>query len=242
LLLAETTVSWPELTLPASKGGLGFDYRLAAPALPTPFVAQEVGLWLQRSLQLLQDGNRLQHLLSLAPVAGADQELQQLLMLALWSLPGRKHMRLDCQLSVGSNWQPERGHDWELHYATALCDARKALLRELNFLYQGNPCLYEQDASHEGINVLHSTSSTLIFERLARHGSEGMLVLINTADEASNGIRVRPAHTSGYRLCCRGGCPTATLPDQLQAAREGKAAVLSLSLPARTAAVYGTAN
>ncbi|MES2603762.1 MAG: hypothetical protein V4603_02430 [Pseudomonadota bacterium] len=240
LLLAETTVSWPELTLPASKGGLGFDYRMTAPVLPTPFIAHEVGLWLQQSLQLLQDGNRLQHLLSVAPVAGADPELQQLLMLALWSLPGRKHMRLDCQLTVGSNWQPESGHDWELRYATALCDARKTLLKELNFLYQGNPCLYELDATHEGINVLHCMPTIIAFERLARHGGDSMLVLINTADEACSDIRLRPAQAARYRLCCRGGSSNTALPDQLQPVNGDNTGTLSLSLPGRTAAVYTT--
>lgn len=242
LLLAETTVGWPELTLPASKGGLGFDYRVTAPALPTPFIGREVGLWLQQSLQLLQDGNRLQHLLSVAPVAGADPELQQLLMLALWTLPGRKHMRLDCQLTVGSNWQPESGHDWELHYATALCDVRKVLLKELNLLYQGSPCLYELDASHEGINVLHCTPTTIAFERLARHSGESMLVLVNTADEACNDMQLRPAQANGYRLCCRAGSSSTTLPARLQPVRNGNGSTLLLSLPGRTAAVYTAAE
>jgi 1,4-alpha-glucan branching enzyme len=240
LLLAETEVVWPELTLPCSKGGFGFDYRLPATPALVPNVASEAGLWLQRSVQSLQDGNRLQQLLSLAPLADADPDLQQVVLLALWSLPGRKHLRLDCQLRVGSNWQPERGHDWEVEFATTLCEARKTLLRDMNFLYQGSPSLYEQDASHEGISVLHSSPTVLAFERIARHGSDAVLVVINTGETDCDDLRLRPTQVADYRLCCRGGRGIAGA-QSLQLLRKGGVGELLVSVPACSAAVYSTA-
>jgi 1,4-alpha-glucan branching enzyme len=272
LLVAETAVSWPELTLPPSRGGLGFDYRLAQPvtvgpvltgqvatnqvtvsqalasqasaiqafATQAPTTAQALGFWLQQCLQHCQDGNRLQSLLSLIPSVGLDAELQELMMVALWTLPGRKHSRLDCQWIVGANWQPESGHDWELQFAKALTAHQQELLKELNLLYLSNPCLYELDTSHEGINVLHCTATAVAYERLSQHGGDSMLVMINVADQVSAAFHLGAVHAARYRLCCRAGLSESVLPVQLSAygAENTGVNTLTLQFPARTAVMY----
>lgn len=232
LLLAATTMAWPELTLTTGKGGMGFDYRLTA----TPATLHDTLARIDRQLLEYQQGNRLQQLVSHSPPVETDAALQQVLLLALWALPGRKLLRLDChQLLPASFWQPESGDDLQLQLGGGFSAATRELLRRLNLLYQGNPSLYEQDASHEGINVLHSASGVYVFERVSRHAAEVTLVIVNTGKVDCRGLRLRPLHKGRYRLLCQAGNAMDT--NVIEAARPDAGGALVLDLPACTALI-----
>ena len=231
LLLAETTADWPELTQRAGEGGMGFDYRLNS----LPVTSGDTLARLQQYMDDFQQGNRLQQLICHAPPIGADEALQQVLLLALWALPGRKLLRIDGhQLRTGADWQPESGHDWQLQLGGALSVTTRALIRELNLLYQASTSLYEQDMNHEGINVLYSHNGAFVFERVSRHAAEVVLVVVNTSRVPHAAVRVRPQQRGHYRLLCRAGGVGADVVAPAVADRSGQ---LTLDMPACTALI-----
>ena len=232
LLLADTTAAWPELTLTTGKGGMGCDFRLTA-VTATVFDTQ---LRIDQQLVDFQQGNRLQQLICHSPLVEADEALQQVLLLALWALPGRKLLRLDCnQVLSAATWQPESGDDRQLQLGGGLTAATQDLVRRLNLLYQGSPSLYEQDASHEGINVLHAAPGLYVFERLSRHAAEVVLVVVNASQNDCTALRVRPLHKGHYRILCRAG--NAVLADTIDAVQPDAAGWLVLHIPACTAMI-----
>lgn len=232
LLLADTTTAWPELTLTTGKGGMGFDYRLRAPAT----TAYDTLVRIDQQLVEFQQGNRLQQLICHTPPVEANEALQQVLLLTLWALPGRKLLRLDChQLLPAATWQPDSGDDLQLRLGGSLTAATLNLVRRLNLLYQGNPSLYEQDISHEGINVLHAAAGIYVFERLSRHAAEAVLVIANTGPNACKALRVRPLHKGHYRVLCRAGHEVEA--DRIESVRPDASGWLVLDIAACTALI-----
>lgn len=206
LMLAETSVQQEPFTQSLQLGGLGFDYRIRpcdpAKADPAPMDLQtRIREW----LLLLQDGNRDQSLLSLpwqqvaCGLPGHAGQLLTLLMLALWTLPGRKHVQLDCTVRQGKQWKPDAGDDWELQQPPQWPLEAARLLRELNHLYQASPCLYEVDASHEGIAVLPASEGVLAWQRKGRQANEVLLVALNTGSAAVT-AEISVANAGQYRL------------------------------------------
>jgi len=233
LLLADTTVVWPELTLTTGKGGMGFDYRLATVSAS----AHETLARIDQQLAEFQQGNRLQQLITHSPSREANEPLQQVLLLAQWALPGRKLLRLDCdQWLAASTRQPATGDHLPLRLGGGFTAATTELIRRLNLLYRGNPSLYEQDASHEGINVLHASSGVYVFERLSRHAAEVALVVVNAGETDCRALRVRPLHMGRYRMLCQAG--NAVDASAIEAARPGTGGWLVLDLPACTALIF----
>ena len=229
LLLAESSANWPELTQRAGEGGIGFDYRLES----LPVTAGDTLARLHQQIARFQQGNRLQQLICHAPPVSVDDALQQVFLLAHWALPGRKLLRLDFhQLQTDAGWQPESGHDWQLQLGGGLSAATRALIRQLNFLYQANTSLYEQDTNHEGINVLYNHNGAFVFERISRHAAEATLIIVNTGQTAHSAVRVRPQQTGNYRVLCQAGATTAVEP-----AAADRSGLLTLDLPACTALI-----
>jgi len=100
-----------------------------------------------------------------------------------------------------------------------------------------SPCLYEQDASHEGINVLLATPQLCVYERVSRHGADRMLILVNLGEKTSDPLCLRLGRNRRYHQVC--GVGELALPAELWTDTASQS--LTLSLPARTGAVYSLA-
>ena len=240
LLVLDSGLALAEFTKSPRQGGLGFDFRMDAAgcSLMRPLSEQQFSLDLAGMLQKWQDGNGMQQLAAFAPAPALRERQLQLLLLALWTLPARKLLQLECRLSVRRNWPPESGHDFELQLAPALSAESLALLRQFNLLYLHSPSLYEQDASHEGINVLLATPEICVFERMSRHAAENMLILVNFGEQPSESLSLRVGGNRCYHLVC--GVGADKLPAELMTARSNL--MLTLALPARTGAIYSLAS
>lgn len=208
LMIVETSAQkeqFSSFTDPAHKGGLGFDYRIAPSDNGKPDAdvldsSQTIG----QLLSSLQDGNRDQIVLSLpwqqlGNTATFSDPCFAVLMLALWTLPGRKHLQRDCILRQAAQWNPEAGHDWELQKPDLWPDDASTVLRELNQLYQSSPCLYEVDGSHEGISLVRNDGAVFAWERKGRHVNDVLLIVINTGNERVE-TEITPSVAGQYQL------------------------------------------
>ncbi len=240
LLLVDSALALPEFTQSPQLGGLGFDFCMdtAGCALLRPLPEQQTGKEVAALVQAWRDGNGLQQLAAFAPAPALRESLLQLWLLVLWTLPARKLLQLECRLSVRRNWQPDSGHDFELQLAPAMSVESLALLRQFNLLYLHSPGLYEQDASHEGINVLLATSEICAFERISRHAADHMLIVVNFGEQTSETVSLRIGSNRCYHLVC--GVGADKLPAELMTA--GKSLAATIILPARTGAIYSLAS
>ena len=200
LLVVETALPLIELTLSPRKGGMGADHRyeehkpsqLNSLSLVAGQIAGLARQW--------QDGNIRQQLVQWHPVEADDAVLQQLQLLALWTLPARKLMQLDFALVEEREWQPEAGHDFRLALSPTLAAGSVELLQFLNQLYPQQLSLHELDASHEGMLVLQATEELCIYERQSRHGLDAMLVILNFSHQPMSAVQLQLGCNRHYRL------------------------------------------
>lgn len=244
LLVVDTALPLPELTLSARKGGMGADFRSSELHWPwlNPVPASHCGHQLAQLLRHWQDGNPHQQLALLAARAGTDPALLQLMLLMFWTLPGRKQLRSEWRLLPDPGWQPERGHDFRLGFDPVLEITGTALLQQLNGLYQHLPGLYELDASHEGINVLHCSETVCAFERCSRLGHEALLVVINAGDAVATGVQLRLQCDRRYRLVCSVGQGTFPAVLQTSDARSASGCTAAIDVAGLGGALYALEN
>jgi 1,4-alpha-glucan branching enzyme len=112
------------------------------------------------------------------------------------------------------------------------------LLEQFNSLYLHSPALYEQDMSHEGMNVLLATPEVCVFERMSRHAADHMLILVNLGEHTSESLSLRVGSNRCYHLVC--GVGAEALPAELMTSTSGL--ILTMRLPARTGAIYSLAS
>jgi 1,4-alpha-glucan branching enzyme len=244
LLIVDTALPLPELTLSARKGGMGADFRSTEAQWPwlNPVPASHCGHGLAQLLRRWQDGNPHQQLALLASTAGTDSALLQLMLLMFWTLPARKLLRSEWQLQPDPTWQPERGHDYQLVFEPVMAEAGMQLLQQLNALYLHYPGLYELDASHEGINVLQCSETVCAFERCSRLGHEALLVVINADDQAAAGVQLRLQCDRRYRLVCSVGQHTFPASLQTRGARSASGCTAAIDIGGVSGALYALEN
>lgn len=258
LMMVETAQPDQGFAQPSHRGGPGFDYQmLPSESSNLRQAGLDARLMTRQLLLALQDGNRDQRLLSLPwqrmvtcdpDDAGLQQSWLALVMLALWTLPGRKHVQLDCLLKQGSGWNPDAGHDWELQHTSDWSVSTRGWLRELNQLYQSSPCLYEVDASHEGISLLHDDGEGLFaFERRGRQGNDALLIVLNAGSDPAT-AEIIATNAGLYQLRChtpvREGQDSVfpkvvqNVPSAASTLAGSRGQKLVLNLPACSGAVY----
>ncbi|HTQ98993.1 MAG TPA: hypothetical protein VMH83_03345 [Candidatus Acidoferrum sp.] len=239
LLLADTALPLQELTLSPRRGGMGADYRSNEQHCPWQALLSpgQTGRELIKLLQQWQDGNATHQLATLSPRSGLKEVPLQLVLLACWTLPARKLFRNEWWVLSDPTWQPDQGHEFQLTFEPALDADGAALLRRLNQLYLQHPSLYELDASHEGITVVHCSETACVYERSSRHGDEAMLVLIN-AGETAVPLKLGLGCDRDYKLVC--GVGRHELPPQLRTtgARSAGGCTVTLELPGVSGALY----
>ncbi|MGL4745829.1 MAG: 1,4-alpha-glucan branching protein GlgB [Dermatophilaceae bacterium] len=213
--IAEESTSWPDVTRPTDRGGLGFGLKW------------NMG-WMNDTLRYLheQPVHRQYHhgLLTfslmyafsenfllpvshdevvhgkgslvnkvLGPIADRIATVRAFLAY-MWAHPGKQLLFMGCEFAQTAEWADSRSLDWWLldhaaHYRV------HNLVKELNAFYRAHPAMWALDAEPAGFRWLDADDTTgnlLSFLRFAEHDGRGDLlaVIVNYSGEDKEWVRV----------------------------------------------------
>jgi len=98
-----------------------------------------------------------------------------------WTHPGKKLLFMGGELGMWNEWWEARSIDWHL-LSDPYHRGLQAFVRDLNILYQNEPCLYEFDhnwASFEWIDHSDSDNNTFSYIRKAKTINNYLIVALN---------------------------------------------------------------
>lgn len=105
----------------------------------------------------------------------------RLLMAYMYTHPGKKLLFMGSELAPYSEWHFEGQLDWHLHQFPSH-DSASRFVKELNFLYQNEPALYELDHSPEGFKWIepnNADQSVYIYARYGKKKNDHIVVVMN---------------------------------------------------------------
>ncbi len=218
LTFAEESTSWPGVTRPADRGGLGFDYKwnmgwmndmlkymrtdpLYRNAHQRNLTFSLMYAFTENFLLPLSHDEVVHGKYSLARKMPGDEwrKLANLRALLgyMFAHPGKKFLFMGGEFGQWREWSHERPLDWHL-----LEEARHRQLqdyvRSLGHLYASEPALHQVDTRWEGfqwIDFQDNENSVVCFIRRATDANDFVLVVANFT----------PMPREGYRI----GVPTA---------------------------------
>lgn len=202
LMMAEESSSWPGVTMPVDKGGLGFNYKWNMGWMndTLSYIDSEFGdrpmrhhlltfpIWYafadNYTLPLSHDEvvHGKKSLLNKMP-GSYEQKFAGLRVLLgyLMTSPGKKLLFMGGEFGQFIEWKDQAELDWllldyEMHHKI------QEYTRALNHLYLREPGLWEQDHVHTGyewINPHDAAQSVICYMRKGRRASELLLIIIN---------------------------------------------------------------
>jgi len=200
LMMAEESTSWPQVTKPTYLGGLGFDlkwnmgwmndtlsYFAHGPVHRSyfhdmltfsmlyafsenfllPFSHDEVVHGKQSMLHKMP-GDEWQRFANL-----------RVLYTYMFTHPGKKLLFMGTEFGQGNEWKSQQPLDWWL-LEYPLHQGVRALVKDLNQLYHGEPALYSREFEWEGfewINCHDATQSVLSY--LRKGGGRTLVTILN---------------------------------------------------------------
>ena len=201
VMIAEESTSWPLVSAPVEKGGLGFDYKwnmgwmndmlhyMSLDPLWRPFnhdsltfsffYAFSENFILPVSHDEVVYGKH--SLIEKMPGDPARKYASVRVFIAyMIAHPGKKLLFMGSEIGQESEWNFREELEW-----SGLADQNRGMLhdfyRDINRFYISNPPLYEIDFNWEGFNWIHHddyTKSIIAFRRVAKNGDE-LIVLCN---------------------------------------------------------------
>lgn len=200
LMIAEESTSWPMVTGPVHKGGLGFNYKwnmgwmndiLAYMALDPVFrkgfhkaLTFSITYAFSENFILPLSHDEVVHgkksLLDKMPGSYEEKFANLRLLYAyMYAHPGKKLLFMGGEFGQFIEWNEWQALDWHLLNYPAHKDIIH-LMRKLNALYLNESCLHEFDMSHKGyewIEVDNQNESIISFERINAKGERLIIVL-----------------------------------------------------------------
>lgn len=213
LMMAEESSSWPGVTMPVDKGGLGFNYKWNMGWMndTLSYIESEFGdrsmrhhlltfpIWYafadNYTLPLSHDEvvHGKKSLLNKMP-GSYEQKFAGLRVLLgyLMTSPGKKLLFMGGEFGQFIEWRDQAELDWllldyEMHHKM------QEYTRALNHLYLREPGLWEQDHVHTGyewINPHDAAQSVICYMRKGRRASDLLLIIIN----------FQPVQRESYRI------------------------------------------
>jgi len=201
-MIAEESTAWPQVSRPASSGGLGFDYKwdLGWKYDTLEYLSRDATQRAQHHEQLtfrsLYAFNEnfvlpLSHdevapgsASLLARMPGDDwQKLANLRLLLgyLYSQPGKKLLFMGNEFAQRREWDHDRSLDWHIRDAPQHAGVWR-WVRDANLTYRAEPALHALDASPGGFEWVDgndSLQSVLVFLRKGPRAGEEILVVCN---------------------------------------------------------------
>jgi len=118
----------------------------------------------------------------------------------MWAHPGKKLLFQGGEFGQWDEWRYNQSLDWHLT-KFPLHAGISSLVRQLNFLYQTYPALYELDDSHAGFEWIdfHDTENSVI--AFLRKSADGQILvfIMNGTPVVRSGYRIGVPHEGFYR-------------------------------------------
>jgi 1,4-alpha-glucan branching enzyme len=219
-MVAEESTSWPGVTHPVDKGGLGFTFKwnmgwmhdtlkyFQTDPLYRKWHHDQLTFavmyeWSERFIMPLSHDEVVHLKKSLVEKMPGDfwRKLANLrLLLAYqWTRPGKKLLFMGAEIAQAREWNHDVSLDWHL----AREPQRRAFMAyftELGRLYREHPCLWRSDADPRGfewIDCSDKTSSVISYVRRDLQGDDLLVIVLN----------LTPVPREDYRI----GAPVAGL-------------------------------
>lgn len=204
MLIAEDSTTYGGVTKPVKDGGLGFDYKwdmgwmndTLAYFKTHPYDRQRDYHKLTFSMMYFESENFLLPFSHDEVVHGKATIVQKMngqyeekfpqaraLYMYMYTHPGKKLNFMGNEIGHFREWDEKREQDWDtLKYP--MHDSFARYIKDLCFVYQGNPALYERDYDEEGfrwIDCHQEQKCIYVFERISKN--QRILAIFNFSDK-----------------------------------------------------------
>ena len=204
MLIAEDSTAYEGVTRPVEKNGLGFDYKwdmgwmndTLAYFKTHPYDRQKDYHKLTFSMMYFGSENYLMPFSHDEVVHGKATILQKMhgqyedkfpqaraLYMYMYAHPGKKLNFMGNEIGQLREWDERREQDWDILKYPAH-DSFARYIKDLCFVYQNNPALYEQDYDQEGfqwIDCHQEKKCVYVFERSSK--KQRILAIFNLSDK-----------------------------------------------------------
>lgn len=223
LMIAEDSSSWPGVTAPTYKGGLGFNYKwnmgwmndmlryMETPPEERParhslvtfpmMYAYSENYVLPLSHDEVVHGKR--SLLNKMPGAYEEKFANLRLFFGYWiAFPGKKLLFMGGEFGQFDEWKDAAALDWLL-LDYPLHAAMHRYTRDLHVLYAKKPPLWEGDHSPEGfqwIDADNASQSVATYIRWGRNKQSHLIAICNFSGKSYPQFRIGVPSGSAYRL------------------------------------------
>ena len=227
ILAAEDSTSFPNVTVPADQGGLGFDYKWDMGWMndtldyfrTPPEYRTDAYHRLTFSMMYYYDANYLLPLSHDETVHGKASVFQKMageyeqkhaqikaFYMYMYAHPGKKLNFMGNEFAQVREWDEKREQDWDL-LRYPLHDNFHCFMKELNRLYLAHPALWAKDFVQDGfqwIDCHQEEKCVYAFER--RGGRERLAAVFNFSDKAQTFL-LNPEQAKKYRVLLSSGAP-----------------------------------
>jgi 1,4-alpha-glucan branching enzyme len=127
----------------------------------------------------------------------------------MWAHPGKKLLFMGGEFGQRGEWQHEGSLEWDLLDSPGHAGVQR-WVRDLNTFYRGEPALHQQDFSPEGfewIDCNDTQSSVICFLRKARDPRDVVLVVCNFTPVVRENYRVGVPFAGAWRECLNSDAP-----------------------------------
>ncbi|MBQ9235562.1 MAG: 1,4-alpha-glucan branching protein GlgB [Alphaproteobacteria bacterium] len=222
LTIAEESTAWPMVSRPTSMGGLGFGYKWNMGWMNDTlrYISHEpvhrkyhhgmltFGLLyaFNENFILPISHDEVVHgkgsMLSKMP----GDEWQKFANLRayygfMYTHPGKKLLFMGCEFGQDYEWNSEEGLRWFL-LDHPMYRGMQNCVRDLNLMYKGNPCMYQQDFDYRGFEWLdHSNADDSVISYLRRgyDYNDFMIVICNFTPVVRRNYRIGVPENCDYQ-------------------------------------------
>jgi 1,4-alpha-glucan branching enzyme len=222
LMIAEESSSWPMVSRPVYLGGLGFNYKwnmgwmndILRYVSMDPIHRKWHHNLVTFSLMYAFSENFILPLSHDETVHGKKSLLDKMpgdywkkfaglrcLLGYMTAHPGKKLLFMGCEFGQFIEWKYDSGLDWHL----LLYESHRKLheyVKDLNHIYIGQPCLWENDHGWEGFEWIDPNDynqSVLSFIRKGKNPKGFMIIVVNFTPVPRENYRIGVPAASGYR-------------------------------------------
>ncbi|MGB3246360.1 MAG: 1,4-alpha-glucan branching protein GlgB [Sulfitobacter sp.] len=202
MTIAEESTSFPGVSGPADKGGLGFGYKwnmgwmndtlsyMGEDPIHRKYHHHKMTFGLHYAFSenfiLPISHDEVVHgkgsMLDKMPGAGLEKFANLRAYYGfMWGHPGKKLLFMGCEFAQGVEWNHDVSLDWHL-LENDLHAGMQRLIRDLNTLYRDRPGLHELDCKHDGFEWIEESAAEESVLAWVRHGFDGaspVLVVCN---------------------------------------------------------------
>jgi len=119
----------------------------------------------------------------------------------MYTHPGKKLLFMGCEFGQDYEWNSEEGLRWFL-LDYPMYRGMQNCVRDLNLMYKGNPCMYQQDFDYRGFEWLdHSNANDSVISYIRRgyNYNDFMIVVCNFTPVVRNNYRIGVPENCDYQ-------------------------------------------